>query len=404
MSKPLTDGSKSDSTALSGRSGVEGASLAERLRARIEAEGPIPFASFMEAALTDTEGGYYTARKARPTRSGDYLTAPELHPIFGHCLAHQVQEVWERLGRPTPFTVREYGAGAGALAAAMVEEIGRAAPPLAEALRYEPVEVNVHRRTELRERFRSMGFADALGEPGGDIAHGVVLANEYLDALPVHRLVLRDQGLRERYVAWVEGRFTEVEGPPSGPEVEAAFRRLGLAVRDVVVEVRPAARRWLKEVVESLRLGVAIVLDYGGSTTELYGPHHPQGSVLAYRGHRVVDDPLANPGDQDLTAHVDFDDLVAAAREVGLQVLGITSQAAFLVGCGLEELLRRAQADPGSTLQGLLELRSAVRRLLDPRALGAFRVAVLGRGFEPEPPLRGLAAVVPTRASVPGPP
>lgn len=404
MTKPTADALAGDSAPSSSRSRPEGVSLAERLRASIEAEGPIPFARFMEIALTDPDGGYYTAPEARPTRGGDYLTAPELHPIFGHGLARQVQEVWERLGRPAPFTVREYGAGGGALAAAIIEEIGRAAPRLADVLRYEPVELNPHRRAELRERFASMGFADALGEPGDVIAHGVVLANEYVDALPVHRLVLRGQGLRERYVAWVEGRFAEVEGPPSEPEVEAAFRRLGLALRDVVVEVRPAARRWLKEVAESLRIGVAIIIDYGGSRAELYGSHHPEGTVLAYRGHRVVDDPLAKPGEQDLTAHVDFDDLASAAGEVGLQVLGITSQAAFLVGCGLEELLRRAQADPASTLQGLLELRSAVRRLLDPRALGGFRVAVFGRGLALEPPLRGLAAVVPTRTPVPRPP
>lgn len=387
---------KRSSGAAAGGSDVAAGSLANRLRRRIEADGPLPFARFMEIALTDPVDGYYTAARARPTRSGDYLTAPELHPIFGHCLAHQIIEVWERLDRPVSFMLREYGAGAGTLALAVLDEIRRAAPPLLEGLRYEPVEVNPHRLTELRAGLEAAGFAARLHEPDDGPRVGVVLANEYLDALPVHRFVVRDGRLRERYVDWSGERFVEVEGPPSDPEAATAAARLAAAAPGTVVEVRPAVARWLETVAAVLRRGVAIVVDYGGSAAELFGPHHPEGTLVAYRHHRVAPDPLAEPGEQDLTAHVDFTDLETRAAGLGLRVLGSTSQAAFLVGCGLEDLLRREQASPTATLEDLLLLRSAVRRLLDPRALGNFRVVVLGRDIEP--PLIGLSARLPGAA------
>lgn len=376
--------------------------LERRIRSRIEREGPLPFAEFMALALTDPEGGYYTSAAARPTREGDYLTAPELHPIFGHCLALQVVEVWERLGRPVPFILREYGAGAGTLALAVLEEIEREAPRLAEGLLYEPVEVNRHRLEELRARFAARGIGPNVHEAGEGIPAGVVIANEYLDALPVHRLVLRPAGLRERYVDWREERFVEVEGPVSDPDLEAAFGDLGVTSADVVVEIRPAVRRWLEALAMQLAAGVVIVVDYGGSSVELFGPHHPEGTVVGYRGHRVAPSALADPGSQDLTAHVDFSDLLSAARRQGFEVLGETSQAAFLMGCGLEGLLRRALSDPRIELADVLVLRSAIRHLLDPRLLGGFRVAVLGRGIATMPPLRGLAYRLPDRATAAG--
>lgn len=376
-------------------------SLAARLRDLVETQGPIPFHRFMELALTDPDGGYYTSARARPTRAGDYLTAPELHPIFGHCLAHQIIEVWDRLGRPTPFILREYGAGAGTLAEAVIEEIRRSAPILLDGLRYEPIEISHHRLAELRVRFEANGLSDKLLEAGGAIAHGVVLANEYLDALPVHRVIRRGEVLRERYVGWANERFVELEGPLSDPGLAAALARLGVVAPDVVVEIRPGVARWLADVRADLETGVVLVIDYGAPTEHLFGPLRPDGTLVAYRAHRVAGRPLDDPGEQDLTAHVDFGDLERWARELGFEVLGTTSQAAFLIGCGLEDLLRREQLRPTATLQDLLTLRSAVRRLLDPRALGGFRVAVLGLGIAADPPLRGLSIDLPARGPMP---
>lgn len=367
------------------------------LREMIASGGPVPFATFMAVALTHPGGGYYMAAEPRTTPDGDFLTAPELHPIFGHCLAAQIEEIWIRVGRPDRFVVVEYGAGSGSLAMAIVEELEEARSPLLDCIRYAAVELNDRRRAELIARFARAGLGDRLLEPDAVAPTGIVLANEFVDALPVHRLVLRGGRLRERYVDWEAGRFVEVEGPLSDPTLEAAFRRTGIDGDGLVVEIRPGVRRWIGEVATRLARGVVIVIDYGGEPEQLFGPQHPAGTVLAYRRHRVIADVLADPGRQDLTAHVDLADLRSAASEHGLQVLGQVSLAAFLMGCGLEGLVQRAQARPGVTLADLLLLRSAVRRLLDPRLLGGFQVVVLGRSVPAEPPLRGLSGSLSAR-------
>jgi SAM-dependent MidA family methyltransferase len=210
--------------------------------------------------------------------------------------------------------------------------------------------------------------------------------------------VLRNGRLRERYVDRQAERFVEVEGPLSDPSLAAAFYRIGIDDEGVVVEVRPAVGLWTTDVAARLKRGAAIVIDYGGEPRELFGPHHPEGTVLAYRHHRIAEDVLNGPGQQDITAHVDFADLRSLATGQGFDVLGQTSLASFLIGCGLEDHVRRAQGRPDITLPELLHLRTAVRRLLDPHFLGGFRVLVLGRGVPSEPPLRGLAAKIPTRA------
>ena len=182
------------------------------IRAEIARRGPIPFSDFMALALGDPAGGYYTATAARPTRGGDFLTAPELHPIFGAVLGRQVAEAWERLGRPDAFTLLEYGAGAGTLALAILAGLRDDGSPLVPALRYAPVELNEHRLAELRERAAAAGLP--LVDPGAlddAPAAGVVIANEFLDALPVHLVEIRDGRPREIHVGiGCDGAFEEV--------------------------------------------------------------------------------------------------------------------------------------------------------------------------------------------------
>lgn len=365
--------------------------LVERLRAEIERDGPVTFARFMEVALYDPERGYYRTEPDRPTREGDFLTAPEMHPIFGRTLARQLAECWERLGRPDPFTVVEHGAGSGALILSMVDGWRRNGTGLLEALRYVPIEVNAHRRTQLLERLAAAGMGGIVvaAAPG---RAGVAVANELLDALPVHRVVGRDGGLREIRVGWSDRGFTDVELEPSTPELAGRLETLGVRLEDgQQAEVCLEIATWLDGAVEWLDPGYLVVIDYGLPARELYAPSRRTGTLLAYRSHAVSEDLYASVGRQDLTAHVDLTTLSALAEERGLATLGVTSQAAFLVGAGIERELQAVQADPGTTLEDYLVARSAVRRLLDPKALGGFSVAVFGRNVEPEPPLSGLA-------------
>ena len=375
------------------------------IRAEIARRGSIPFADFMALALGHADGGYYTAAAARPTRGGDFLTAPELHPVFGAALARQVAEAWERLGRLSPFTLVEYGAGAGTLALAILEGLRGDGSPLADALVYAPVELNRHRLAELGVRASAAGLpvVDA-GELDGRPIAGVVLANEYLDALPVHLVELREGCPREVHVGiGCDGAFEDVIGEVSDGAVArhlAELRAAGIAlVEGQRLEVRPAIDAWAYEVGRRLATGLVLVLDYGAPAADLYGPRRRAGTLMTYRGHVAdgsSDAPYHDIGERDITAHVDTTALGGALGRAGLDLLGETSQAELLVGCGLEELLGRRQAAVARASEAL-ELRSAVMRLLDPRHLGGFRAVLAGRGIAAEPPLRGLSYRMPGR-------
>ncbi len=369
------------------------------IRAEIGRRGSIPFADFMALALGHAEGGYYTVAAARPTRGGDFLTAPELHPVFGAALARQVAEAWERVGRPVPFTLLEYGAGSGTLAMAIVAGLRDDGSPLADVLVYAPVEVNRHRLAELGNRAAAAGLqvVDPAGLDADPVA-GVVVANEYLDALPVHLLEVRDgRALEARVTVREGGELGETLDEPSDPALHD--RLAGLAREGIVLvdgqrlEVCLAVDAWAREVSRRLAAGLVIVVDYGAPAAELYGPRRRAGTLMTYRGHAAGGDPGApyrDVGERDITAHVDTTALAAALAGAGLDLLGDTSQAELLVGCGLEELVRRRQAGLASATEAL-ELRSAVMRLVDPRHLGGFRAVLAGRGIAPGPPLLGLS-------------
>ncbi len=366
--------------------------LVERLRDEIRASGPITFARFMERALYEPGLGYYTGSLAGPGRSGDFLTAPETHPIFGWALARQLEEAWHVLGRPGPFVVREHGAGSGALAVAILDGLARDKSPLRDTIRYEAVEVDQRRLDAFRERLTAAGHQDALDRGSSSAAIlGALLANEVLDALPVHRVVARKGTLRELYVDWSGERFVEREGEPSTPRLDERLRDEGIGLSDGQrAEISFALDDWIARVSSELERGLLLLVDYGYRARELYSARRANGTLLAYVRHRAHDDPLRNVGRQDLTAHVDLTAVERAAERAGLDRLGVTTQAEFLVGLGIGELLSAIQADPSTSLETYLGLRSSVVRLLDPAATGRFAVMAFGRGVAPGTQLQGF--------------
>jgi SAM-dependent MidA family methyltransferase len=378
--------------------------LVERIAAEIRDAGPITFARYMERALYEPGLGYYRRPRPGPGRGGDFLTAPETHPLFGRAVARQLEEAWARLDRPDPFVVREHGAGEGALAVAILDGLAADASGLLDAIRIEPLEVEPARLEAFAERLAAAGHAGRHRPAGGRIAAGAILANEVLDALPVHRVEWRDGALRELLVDRGEGRFVEVPAPPTTPALAARLEREGVVLHEGQrAEIGLAIDAWVGDAGASLERGLLLAIDYGHPADELYGPRRLAGTLAAYVNHRVHDDPFINVGRQDLTAHVDVTAVERAALAAGLDHLGTTTQAEFLVGLGIEDLLREAQADPAATLEGLLALRAGLMRLLDPAATGRFRVMAFGRGLAHESPLRGLAWRLPERPGA-GPP
>jgi SAM-dependent MidA family methyltransferase len=240
-----------------------------------------------------------------------------------------------------------------------------------------------------------MGQADVLVAPPFPTdppIEGMILGNEVLDALPTHRVVLRDGGLREVMVGSRDGAFVDVEAEPS--TLALANR---LAAENVTLaegqraEICLALDPWIAAVAAGLGRGVLLLIDYGHPAAELYDPvRRRDGTLRAYLRHRVHDDPYIHVGRQDLTAHVDLTAVERAASGAELTHLGTTTQAEFLVGLGTQDLLQGIQANPATTLEDYLAVRSALMRLLDPSAMGRFRVMAFGRGWPEGPPPRGL--------------
>ncbi len=386
----------------------------DAIRAEIATHGPITFARFMALALGHPDGGYYTGPQARPTRGGDFLTAPELHPIFGAALSRQLAEAWERVGRPGRFTLVEYGAGAGTLALSILAGLREDRSPLADALVYAPIELNPHRLAELEERAASAGLplvaprTDLAPPESGVPVAGAVLTNEFLDALPVHVVEIHEGRPREVHVCvTAAGEFEELLLAPSTPAIVARLDALSTAgvafAEGQRAELCLALDGWVADVAATLSAGLVLAVDYGAPAPRLYGPRHRAGTLMTYRGHAAdgsPDAPYREVGERDITAHVDTTTLARLLDAAGFDVLGETTQAELLVGCGLEDLLERERSGAVDAAAALL-LRSAVMRLLDPRHLGGFRAVLAGRGIPATPPLRGLAyrsAVVRTGA------
>lgn len=377
-----------------GHPGLEASLIAE-----IEANGPITFARFMGQALYHPEFGYYISPERRPGRGGDFLTAPETHPFFGLTIARQVVEMWERLGRPEPFGVREYGSGIGGLAYDVIVGMLSLRPEIRSALRYRFNEVNQHRVAQALAAMDEVGLGGLVDIDDGEPIEGVVLANEVADAMPVHRLLWTGSDLQERWVGWDGEDFGDVVGPLSpevaGMDLPAYFARVGVDLSAMPVgaylEVSPATELWVQEMAAGLGRGYALIIDYGYPAAELYRDHRLEGTVRAYSGHTVTDNPYRLVGLQDLTAHVDFSRLAEVGTEAGLTVAGLATQGDFLSGNGLGELLVDLQRQPDVAVEEYYRAQAATFRLIDPGGMGRFRVLGLARNAPVDPPLAGFA-------------
>lgn len=384
--------------------------LLERIRREIRSHGPISFARFMERALTEPDIGYYVGTQPRAGREGDFITAPEMHGLLGSALARLVHEVWERLGRPRPFRYTEYGAGSGALLLALVDQLIRDESPLLETLQIQPIEINPHRREDLERALATRVLRSPLQLVASDAppVHGVVVANEYLDALPFKIYVGRastEHGIAERCVGVNdENALVWVEAPLRALEAARVIARFGAPLKEGQrAEACFAADLWPHELARNISAGLVVVIDYGREGADLRdAASRAAGTALAYQWHRATDDLLGDPGGRDLTAHVDLTALRTAATAAGLTPIASTTQAAFLAGAGLDDEIERIRRGPEASLEGAIALRSALARLMNPRGMGGFAVELFALGSaehvsrlaEASNPLPGTAAPI----------
>jgi SAM-dependent MidA family methyltransferase len=314
--------------------------------------GWLPFDRFMAMALYAPGLGYYATRSPKfgvlPQSGSDFITAPELSPLFGKALARQVDQA---LRGSSTDEIWEFGAGSGALAAQLLKALeGLATPGDHPVRRYTIVDLSGSLRERQQHRLREFGdmvrWVDALP----DSMTGVVVGNEVLDAMPVQLLYFDDAHWMERGV--IDGRdsgFAWSDRPTtSRPAHEGAY------AAGTVTEIHPQAEAFIATLAERLTRGAAFFIDYGFPRAEYYHPQRVGGTLMCHRAHLADTDPLVDVGAKDITAHVDFTGIALAAQDAGLDVLGYTTQAHFLMNCGVLELLRGADVKTIANTQKLL--------------------------------------------------
>lgn len=362
--------------------------VSQRLERQIEAEidrsgGRIPFDRFMELALYAPGLGYYVAGSRKFGEAGDFITAPEVSPLFGRCLARQARELLQGLGGGE---ILEFGAGSGRLAVDLLLELERLGQ-LPE--RYLILEVS----PELRERQRARLQASApgllervvwlQGLPSG--FNGLVIANELLDAMPVSRFRIGAEGPQECFVGRGAEGFTELFLSPGSPGLQAAVEaiegRCGGLATGYVSEVNLRQGAWLQALGEAIERGLVLLIDYGLPGCEYYHAQRQRGTLMCHYRHRAHADPFRWVGLQDITSHVDFSAVAEQAGRAGFELAGYTTQAHFLLASGLDQML--AGSDPGD-LVAHMALVQGVKRLTLPAEMGErFKVLGLARGDLP---------------------
>ena len=368
--------------------------LAALLAARIRASGPIPFADFMRECLYHPAYGYYSRLEGR--RSRDYYTSVDVHPIFGRLLARQLAEMWELLGTPRPFLAVEAGAGTGSLARHILDFAERQLPDFYAAIQYLAVERSAGRRAAHAARLAThiaSGHFSSVAELPAAIPAGCIFSNELMDALPTHRVVMAEDELREVYVGMDGENFVEVIRPPSTPDLEQYFIAQEIELQDGQhAEVCLEACRWIENAGRSLSRGFVMTIDYGHEARLLYNEAHNRGTLLAYRNHRVAENVLEAPGEQDLTAHVNFTALEMWGRRARLERTGLVTQSQFLVALGRGNEFGDLY-EPGQSEVEKLRARLLLKNLIHPEGLGeTFPVLVQHKGIE-APRLSGLSAI-----------
>ncbi len=363
--------------------------LAALLADEIARRGPIPFCDFMERALYHPEHGYYTSGRASIGRAGDFFTNVSVGALFGRLLARQFAEIWERLGKPRLFTLVEQGAHRGDFAHDALMALAELAPACFRAAVYRIIEPGLALREAQRKRLAP--FAEKVRWRADlealDPFTGVHFSNELIDAFPVQ--VVKWDGLEwcERLVAAREGAFEFVDGPLSDPRLRERLALLPPVPPGCQTEINLGALDWIGTLSTRMVRGCVVAIDYGFTRDEYYRPERTVGTLSAYAGHRREPDPLARPGEIDLTAHVEFTSLIEHATARGFALAGFTDQHHFMVGLGR---LHFPDADTAPDAARQRELR-AFQTLMHPAFMGrSFKALCLAKDLPLAEPLAGF--------------
>jgi SAM-dependent MidA family methyltransferase len=363
--------------------------LRDKILQEIRERGPIPFSRYMELCLYDPTLGYYSRNAEQFGKAGDFYTSSDVHAVFGRLLARQFEEMWRVLGSPERIEILELGPGRGLFARDMLDWSQKKFPEFFSALHYSLAErspvLQKRSQTTLSKVFVAGkvslatfpgGINSAAAEQRGDL---IVFANEFFDALPVE--VLSSQG--ELRIAEKDGRLVETWAPASPEELEFLDRHGVHPGEGERIEAPLIAQSYMVEAPASIHRGFLIAIDYGYTREELLAGRH-RGTVMAFRQHSVSANPYEAPGEQDITAHVNFTALASAAELQGMQVQPLLTQSQFLMGIGEQNQFADAFEEcrlPQERTKVALQLK----HLVTPAGMGeTFQVLVASKGVPPD--------------------
>jgi SAM-dependent MidA family methyltransferase len=355
--------------------------LEHRLIERIKREGQMTFRDFMHAALYDSEFGYYNTQRLKLGPEGDYYTSSNVHSAFGASLARAFVELW--VGSIEPLTIIEMGAGTGQLALDVLSAIRDEYPETFEQLEYVIVETSAAMRKHQKDRLAAfvdrVQWREIAGLEQTPIV-GISFSNEFVDAMPVHRVRSRGGAIEEQYVTTVSGAeptaLVLVWDRPSTKSLGQYLKRATVTPREgQIIEINLDVMDWLSRSARALKDGFLITIDYGDLAELLYAPDRLRGTLRSFHRHRLIDSPLQRVGEQDITASVNFTALIEYGRDFGFEVVTYERQAAFLTRMGLVD--RLVAAYPASDSLDDLKDRLAVKNLFVPGGVSDnFRVLI----------------------------
>ena len=369
--------------------------LRELIHTEISAAGGwISFERFMRLVLYAPGMGYYSAGAAKFGQEGDFVTAPEISPLFGRTVARQARQILELTGDGSG--ILEFGAGSGKLALDLLVELEKL-----DGLPQQYFILEVSAELQQRQRQLLEQFAPHLASRVHWLKHlpeqfnGLIMANEVLDAIPVHLVVWRGNEVFERGVSSAGDEFIWGERASVERALLKAARELTDRTRsggnegEYVSEICLEARGFIASLARMLQRGAVLLIDYGFGRDEYYHSQRRQGTLMCHYRHHAHDNPFYLPGLQDITSHVDFSAVANAGVNAGLELLGYTTQAHFLINCGITEILAEI---PAANTKDYLPLANQVQKLVSPAEMGElFKVMILGKGINSNhPPLVGF--------------
>lgn len=360
--------------------------LEQKIKEKINKEGPIKFAKFMEMSLYEAGLGYYTSEQTYIGKAGDFYTSQHVHQIFGTMIGRQIEEMWRIMEKPSEFFIIESGAGMGYMCKDIMDYLNKR--NILEAFTYLIIEINPSLYEKQKKLLAcyddKVKWLQSIIEING--IKGCVVSNELLDSFPVHIIVMEDE-LKEIYVGFQDNEFKEI---PTAPVDESLINYINEFSIDIQkgyrTEINLKIKEWLMALTKTISEGFIITIDYGYSTRDYYSEERNRGTLLCYHKHQLSENPYENIGKQDITAHINFSSVKKWGEELGFKTLGFCQQGTYLVSLGIDELIREIFQQSNDYLFEIAK----IKRLILPGTIGETHKVMIQYKGDKEPSLRGF--------------